>query len=71
MLNRFHNRQQQTTNNNYNGEQSDPYVSFLLRQATQKWEDRLKNLKTMNVMGKQYTVRLSFTAQTVANINYL
>ena len=27
-----------TTDNNYRG-QSDPYVSFLLRQATQKWQD--------------------------------
>ena len=39
MLTCFHNRQQQQTtdyNNNNNREQSDPYVSFLLRQATQK-----------------------------------
>ena len=37
MLTRFHNRQQQTaTSPDNNSGQSDPYVSFLQRQATQK-----------------------------------
>ena len=36
MLSYLHNRQQQQHTTDNNGGKSDPYVSFLLRQVTQK-----------------------------------